>query len=96
MVFITGRVHPGETPSSHILHGLRVFQTTIPSVLFEYRSSIKLAGLMEFLCSNDARAIKMRSECCFKIVPMLNVDGVVLGNYRLLYPATGLQQPRLL
>ncbi|GMT14774.1 hypothetical protein PFISCL1PPCAC_6071, partial [Pristionchus fissidentatus] len=25
MIFITGRVHPGETPSSHVIHGLIQF-----------------------------------------------------------------------
>ncbi|CAB3411218.1 unnamed protein product [Caenorhabditis bovis] len=59
MVFLTARVHPGESPSSHVLH-----------------------GFIEFLVSNDDRAHKLRKVYCFKIVPMLNPDGVSLGNYR--------------
>ncbi|KAF1766054.1 hypothetical protein GCK72_006010 [Caenorhabditis remanei] len=59
MIFLTARVHPGESPSSHVMH-----------------------GIIEFLVSNDDRAQKLRKVYCFKIIPMLNPDGVYLGNYR--------------
>ncbi|KAE9547834.1 hypothetical protein FO519_008954 [Halicephalobus sp. NKZ332] len=59
IVFITARVHPGETPSSFVLQ-----------------------GLVEFLVSDDPRAKELREKFVFKIVPMLNPDGVYLGNYR--------------
>ena len=59
MIFITARVHPGETPSSYVLH-----------------------GFIEFLISDDSRAKELREKYIFKIVPMLNPDGVYLGNYR--------------
>ena len=50
---------------------------------------------MNFLLSDDVEAVSLRKRyikfniiirVVFKIVPMLNVDGVVAGNYR-----TGLQ-----
>lgn len=28
VVFITGRVHPGESPASHVVHGLIAFLTS--------------------------------------------------------------------
>ncbi|TMS35557.1 hypothetical protein L596_002936 [Steinernema carpocapsae] len=59
IIFLMGRVHPGETPSSFVIH-----------------------GLLQFLISDDSRAVKLRSLYTFKIVPMLNPDGVYLGNYR--------------
>ncbi|VDM38552.1 unnamed protein product [Toxocara canis] len=59
IVFITARVHPGETPSSFVIK-----------------------GIIDFLVSDDERAKRLRSEYVFKLVPMLNPDGVYLGNYR--------------
>lgn len=37
---------------------------------------------MDFLLSDDHRAVQLRRIFVFKIVPMLNPDGVYLGNYR--------------
>ncbi|GAB1607612.1 cytosolic carboxypeptidase 6-like, partial [Argonauta hians] len=59
MVFITARVHPGETPSSFVCQ-----------------------GLIDFLLSNHTIAKCLRKHIVFKIVPMLNPDGVFVGNYR--------------
>ena len=39
-------------------------------------------GLIEFLISEHSVARVLREYLVFKIVPMLNPDGVVLGNYR--------------
>ena len=40
-------------------------------------------GFIKFILSqNDARAAALRAKYVFKLVPMLNVDGVVVGNYR--------------
>ncbi|CAF4990026.1 unnamed protein product, partial [Rotaria sp. Silwood1] len=58
-VFITARIHPGETNSSYMMR-----------------------GLLEFITSDDKTAQKLRSELVFKIIPMLNPDGVIVGNYR--------------
>lgn len=40
-------------------------------------------GLMEFLTDpDDLQAKYLRKHCVFKIIPMLNPDGVIHGNYR--------------
>jgi murein tripeptide amidase MpaA len=58
-VFITSRVHPGETPSSFVCE-----------------------GIISFLISNCEEAKRLRDYFVFKIIPMLNPDGVINGNYR--------------
>ncbi|KAJ3033857.1 Cytosolic carboxypeptidase 1 [Rhizophlyctis rosea] len=58
-VFLTARVHPGESNSSHIMN-----------------------GVIDFLLSANPQAIELRHRCVFKIVPMLNPDGVVNGSHR--------------
>lgn len=37
---------------------------------------------MRFLVSDSPEALKLRNLYQFKIVPMLNPDGVIVGNYR--------------
>ena len=59
VVFISSRVHPGETPASFVMH-----------------------GLLLFLISDHPKARELREAVIFKIVPMLNPDGVFIGNYR--------------
>ena len=39
-------------------------------------------GLLSFLLSSQPEALALRSLVTFVIVPMLNPDGVFLGNYR--------------
>uniref|UniRef100_A0A0K2TS16 Cytosolic carboxypeptidase NnaDlike [Bombyx mori] n=1 Tax=Lepeophtheirus salmonis TaxID=72036 RepID=A0A0K2TS16_LEPSM len=59
IIFISCRVHPGETPSSWILR-----------------------GMLLFLSGNSMHATLLRDRYIFKIVPMLNPDGVIVGNTR--------------
>uniref|UniRef100_A0A7S4NYK6 Peptidase M14 domain-containing protein n=2 Tax=Guillardia theta TaxID=55529 RepID=A0A7S4NYK6_GUITH len=59
VVFVSARVHPGESPASYMCH-----------------------GLIEFLLSSTPLAQLLRKHITFMIVPMLNPDGVFLGNYR--------------
>jgi murein tripeptide amidase MpaA len=58
-VFLSARIHPGETNSSWMMK-----------------------GILEFLTSNCAEARALREHFVFKIVPILNPDGVINGNYR--------------
>ena len=58
-VFITGRIHPGESNSSYLVH-----------------------GLMDFFLSNDPAAKYILDHCIVKCVPMINIDGVIEGFYR--------------
>ena len=41
-----------------------------------------IEGAMDFLTENTIEAEFLRENCIFKIIPMMNVDGVVHGNNR--------------
>jgi murein tripeptide amidase MpaA len=56
---IAARVHPGESNSSYMLH-----------------------GLIKYLLSTEKIANLLRDKFIFKIIPMLNPDGVIVGNNR--------------
>lgn len=61
VIFLTSRVHPGETPGSHVLN-----------------------GFLDILCdlrNDQGRAL--RKNFVFKIIMILNPDGVARGYYRL-------------
>jgi len=45
-------------------------------------SSWIMKGIIDFLISSDPKANELRNKFVFKIVPMLNPDGVINGNYR--------------
>lgn len=60
-IFISSRVHPGETPASFVLTGIWKFLTN----------------------EKSAQAKILRDRFVFKVVPMLNPDGVYRGYYRL-------------
>lgn len=48
----------------------------------ETNSSYIMQGIIEYLVSNEKGARLLRNQYVFKIVPMLNPDGVIVGNYR--------------
>ena len=48
----------------------------------ESNSSFIIEGIIEFLLSNSREAIFLRNNYVFKILPMINPDGVIYGNYR--------------
>ncbi len=48
----------------------------------ETNSSWMMKGIIDFLLSNAPEAYVLREKFVFKIVPMLNPDGVINGNYR--------------
>ena len=48
----------------------------------ETNASWMMKGVIDYLCSDTLDAKILRDNFVFKIVPMLNIDGVVCGNYR--------------
>ena len=48
----------------------------------ESNGSYMMEGFLDFICGKSKEAIQLRKNFIFKIVPMLNPDGVCLGNYR--------------
>lgn len=49
----------------------------------ESNSSFTVEGVIEFLLSNHLVAVQLRKIFIFKIIPMLNPDGVMFGNFRM-------------
>jgi murein tripeptide amidase MpaA len=41
-----------------------------------------MKGVIDFLISDNPEAKTLRDNFVFKIIPMLNPDGVINGNYR--------------
>lgn len=68
-VFITSRVHPGESPAQFVVQ-----------------------GFIDFLMATEPKAKLLRENIVFKIIPMLNPDGVFLGNYRCNFPGYDLNR----
>ena len=58
-ILIVGRIHPGETNSSHMLE-----------------------GFIKSLLDNSISTNRLLNTVTFYIVPMINPDGVIAGNYR--------------
>jgi murein tripeptide amidase MpaA len=48
----------------------------------ESNSSFIMEGIVEFILGNEKEAKHLRDTYVFKIIPMLNPDGVIVGNYR--------------
>ena len=45
-------------------------------------SSWVMQGVFNFLMSDFEDAVYLRDNFVFKIIPMMNPDGVIVGNYR--------------
>jgi len=41
-----------------------------------------MQGFIKFILSDTFAAQQLRKRCVFKIIPMINPDGVIIGNYR--------------
>jgi murein tripeptide amidase MpaA len=41
-----------------------------------------MEGFLRYLTGDSRHALDLRRKCVFKVVPMINPDGVVCGNYR--------------
>lgn len=48
----------------------------------ETNASWMMKGVLDYLTSDSLQAVALRDKFVFKIVPMLNPDGVIVGNYR--------------
>jgi murein tripeptide amidase MpaA len=48
----------------------------------ESNASYIMQGILDYLVSDDEGARYLRNNFVIKIVPMLNPDGVIVGNYR--------------
>lgn len=48
----------------------------------ESNSSYVMKGVLDLLSGDSDEAVALRKNFVFKIVPMINVDGVIYGNYR--------------
>jgi murein tripeptide amidase MpaA len=48
----------------------------------ESNSSWMMKGVIDFLIGDTKEAKDLRDNFIFKIIPMLNPDGVINGNYR--------------
>lgn len=48
----------------------------------ESQASFIMHGILEYLVSENEGAKYLRNHFVFKIIPMLNPDGVIVGNYR--------------
>lgn len=68
-IVLTARVHPGESNSSFVMH-----------------------GILDFLTGPSLEARFLRHLFVFKVVPMLNPDGVIHGNYRCSLAGTDLNR----
>lgn len=75
---MTGRVHPGESNASWMMHGILDF---LAAGAREIDRRQEAGGATPF--SSDASvAVALLESFVFKVVPMVNVDGVIMGNHR--------------
>jgi hypothetical protein len=84
----------GSTKESRDINLLTITDSTVPDtgkkvVLItalqhagEYPSGFIVEGMVNFLLSNDPVAVEARKETIYKIVPMLNPDGIYHGMTR--------------
>ena len=84
-VVITARVHPGESNASWIMKGVIEFLLAVPpsaSATRLSRPSSPSGTLTADMSHHVASAIALRRSFFFYLVPCLNPDGVISGNYR--------------
>jgi Zinc carboxypeptidase/Cytosolic carboxypeptidase N-terminal domain len=74
--------NPGQRSRLFSMKAKKFFFLTARVHPAETISSYMLDGLIDFLLGSDPRAALLRKSYVFKIIPMLNPDGVIGGNYR--------------
>lgn len=72
---VTSKENPTLEPKRAVIITARVHPG-------ESNASWMMKGLIDYLVSNAPEAVMLRDHFIFKIVPMLNPDGVINGNYR--------------
>lgn len=48
----------------------------------ESNASFIMQGFIKFITSQQPEAVELRKRVVFKVIPMTNPDGVIVGNYR--------------
>ncbi|MCC6547446.1 succinylglutamate desuccinylase/aspartoacylase family protein [Candidatus Sumerlaeota bacterium] len=82
----------GKSVQGRPIHYLRVETGTAPKEIgvwvcarvhsAETTASFTMEGFLDFLLSDDPRALELRERAVIHVVPLVNPDGVVAGNYR--------------
>ena len=76
---IIARTHPGEPNTSFVVQGLAKIRCSLGNDDYDISS---FQGILEFLTSDHSIAIDLRKHVEVVVFPMLNPDGVFLGNSR--------------
>ena len=71
------RQHPGESPASYVVQGLIDFLVSKHKIAQELREKL-IFKVVFYLNSFDYSVVVFQ----YQVIPMMNPDGVYLGNYR--------------
>ena len=77
MLWITDHASPAEAVNARPV--VAISARVHPG---ESNASWMMQGIIDYLTGRSAEADALRRHCLFLIVPMLNPDGVICGNYR--------------
>jgi cytosolic carboxypeptidase protein 5 len=75
-------LYPGGGERARMFGGKKYMLLTARVHPGETQGSFMMNGFLKFIVSDDPRAVQLRDCFVFKIVPVLNPDGVVRGHYR--------------
>ena len=75
-------LYPGSSERSRTFFGKKYVLITSRVHPGETQGLYMMNGFLKFLVSDDPRAVGLRENFIFKIIPILNPDGVYRGHYR--------------
>ena len=78
VVMVMARQHPGESPASYVVQGLIDFLVSKHKIAQELREKLIFKVLFESLWLLCCLEVTFQ----YQVIPMMNPDGVYLGNYR--------------